>query len=1180
MTVARSGETESQPKISLLVVASALQNGRNPTGALAHVTETAEQKRQRQELGKRLTIALITPLLLLIGVAVVLGAQILRMTNDSHWLDHSDEVIARTNAITKQILDQETGLRGYLVTGDPLFLQHYRLASPIEKIDQLEQFLSDNPSQVARVEDVRNRYYAWLSSEGDVDHHPLAELQSRESMLRGKNAMDNVRDAIGRLTEAELDIRSERAAQAESSRNTTRLLFFGLFGLTALVLTTLSRQMIGSITKSYGDALTTEREARAAIEDRDWIGAGTAKVAEQLLGELTLEELGERALQTLTPYVQAEVAAFYSNDETEWKKRASYGAVTAKESIPQRDSLLARAAKDRKIVQIDDVPKGYLNIASGLGDHDPAAIVIIPAEVDGHVFGIVELGFLTEMKPRVHELLRRVSEGVAISIRTTRDRMRLRELLEESQRQGEELQTQQEELRVANEELEERSTALREAHAQVETRQEELEVTNQRLSEQARQLRIAQEKTLEKAAEVERASQYKSEFLANMSHELRTPLNSSLILSKLLADNKDGNLTEEQVKFANTIYAAGNDLLSLINDVLDLSKVEAGKLDLNAGATPIARLTGALARTFDPIARERGLALKFVVDPQAPEVIETDALRLEQILKNLLSNALKFTDSGEVVLSVSPCSGNRICFAVKDSGIGIPSDHLASIFEAFRQVDATIQRKYGGTGLGLSISRDFAKLLGGDLQVESVLGKGSTFTLTLPIVFVEKAEPVVAPPPQNRRARSVAPPAETPSPPTPSGAHPPQFSDDRTAIDRTRRLLLVVEDDVSFAQILYDLSHERSFQCIVAHEANEGFNLALKHLPDAIVLDVALPDHTGLSVLDRLKRDPRTRHIPVHMVSASDHTETALSMGALGYLIKPVQRETLVAAFQKLEERFTKNVRRLLIVEDDAVQRDSLTHLLKGDDVEIFAVGSVSEALGALAKNTFDCVVTDLTLPDASGFDLLEKMGNGDAYAFPPVIIYTGRSLSTAEEQQLRKYSSSIIVKGARSPERLLDEVTLFLHQVESELPADRRRMLKQARDREVLFDGRNILVVEDDVRNIFALSSILEPKGAKIVIARNGLEALEVLETTPNVDLVLMDVMMPEMDGIQATREIRKQSKWARLPIIALTAKAMRDDQERCLAAGANDYVSKPVDVEMLMSLLRVWMPKSRTGA
>ncbi len=1165
-------------------MAPRLQSARDQIGAGPRVTETSEQKAQRQALGRRLTIALITPLLLLIAVAGVLGAQILRMTDDAHWLDHSDEVLAKTSGLTKQIIDQETGLRGYLVTGDPLFLQPYRLANPLERIDQLEALVSDSRAQVSRVEEVRSRYHAWLTAEGDVDHHSLAELQSPASMLRGKNGMDNVREAIDRLTEAELDVRAARAAQSEASRNLTKNLFLGLFALTALVLTTLSRQMIGAITKSYGDALSTERDARAAIEDRDWIGAGTARLAEQLLGELTLEELGERALQSIAPYVGAEVASFYSNDETQWKRRASYGAVTAKESIAQRDSLIARAAKGREILQIVDVPKGYLKVESGLGDHDPASIVIIPAVVDGHVFGVIELGFLGEVKPRALELLRRVSEGVAISIRTTRDRMRLRELLEESQRQAEELQTQQEELRVANEELEERSTALREAHAQVETRQEELEVTNARLAEQARQLTLAQEKTLEKAAEVERASQYKSEFLANMSHELRTPLNSSLILSKLLADNKDGNLTEEQVKFATTINAAGNDLLALINDVLDLSKVEAGKLDLHAGATPIARLTGALSRTFEPIAKDRGISFSVVVDPQAPEVIETDALRLEQILKNLLSNALKFTESGHVSLTVSPHTENRIRFAVKDSGIGIPREHLESIFEAFRQVDATIQRKYGGTGLGLSISRDFAKLLGGDLQVESELGKGSTFTLTLPIVLVEQPAPapIALPAPQSARARSIPPvPAPASKTVTAPGPRSPTFADDRDALDRSRRLLLVVEDDVSFAQILADLSHERSFQCIVAHEANEGFNLAITHLPDAIVLDVALPDHTGLSVLDRLKRDARTRHIPVHMVSATDHVQTALSMGALGYMIKPVKRETLIQAFQKLEERFTKRIRRLLIVEDDTVQRDSLTHLLKGDDVEIVAVGSVREALDALSKNTFDCVVTDLTLPDASGFDLLQKLGNGDAYAFPPVIVYTGRSLSAAEEQQLRMYSSSIIVKGARSPERLLDEVTLFLHQVESELPADRRRMLKQARDREVLFDGRNILVVEDDVRNIFALSSILEPKGANIVIARNGREALEVLEATPNVDMVLMDVMMPEMDGIQATREIRKQPKWSKLPIIALTAKAMRDDQERCLAAGANDYVSKPVDVEMLMSLLRVWMPKTpRAGA
>ncbi|MEO8876133.1 MAG: ATP-binding protein, partial [Polyangiaceae bacterium] len=784
--------------------------------------ETTEQKKQRAELAQRLTVALVIPLILLVAVAGLLGAQILRMASDSHWVDHSDEVLAKTNEVFKQIIDQETGVRGYLVTGDSLYLQPYRAARPTEGFAEVQKLVGDNPAQLARVDEARKRYLNWLLAEGDIDHRSLPDLRTPESMRLGKSQMDDVRASIHQLMEAELDIRRERSIQSESSRANTEWLFVGLFALTALVLATTSRRQLGSIAKAYGDALVTEREARAVIEDKDWVGSGTALVAEQILGELTLEELGERALKLIAPYTDAAVGNFYSNNGASWKKRASFGSDLGANEVPRDQTLLARAASSREIIRLDDVPEGYLKVKSSLGEHESRSIVIVPLVVDGQVYGVLELGFWKAYEPRAIELLQRVSEGVAISIRTTSDRLRLRELLEESQHQAEELQTQQEELRVANEELEERSTALREAHAQVETRQEELEVTNSRLAEQARQLTVAQERTLEKSAEVERSSRYKSEFLANMSHELRTPLNSSLILSKLLADNKDGNLTEEQVKFASTIYAAGNDLLTLINDVLDLAKVEAGKLELHAGATSIARLTDTLSRTFNPIAGERGIAFVVQLEPGAPEVIETDAQRLEQILKNLLSNALKFTEKGEVRLTVSPTEGNRVRFVVKDTGIGIPPEHRIAIFEAFRQVDATIQRKYGGTGLGLSISRDFALLLGGTLEVESEEGKGSTFTLTLPMVLVPLAED--APVPASTLARSIARPSVTTAserpaphraPPAPRLVMKPSISDDRDVIDRVHRLLLVVEDDVSFAQILVDLSHERQFQCIV-----------------------------------------------------------------------------------------------------------------------------------------------------------------------------------------------------------------------------------------------------------------------------------------------------------------------------------------------------------------------------
>ena len=637
---------------------------------------------------------------------------------------------------------------------------------------------------------------------------------------------------------------------------------------------------------------------------------------------------------------------------------------------------------------------------------------------------------------------------------------------------------------------------------------------NARTAERQQQLEHAQQSLLAKAAEAERVSRYKSEFLANMSHELRTPLNSSLILARLLADNRDGNLTPEQVRFAETIHAAGNDLLALINDILDLSKIEAGKVEVQPQATTLRRLVEPVMRGFEALARQKGLRLAAVYADGVAEAIETDIQRTQQILKNLLSNALKFTDRGEVELRIEGDAA-EVRFAVRDTGIGIPPVQHELIFEAFRQADGTTHRRYGGTGLGLSISRDLAGLLGGSLGVVSQPGQGSTFTLRLP----RAARPRAARPPTDR------PPADRPREDVPRPrSRPPVISDlvppprpqpapPQPAPEPARRQLLIVEDDSRFSRILFDLSRELDFEPVVADTADEAMRLAQLHVPAAVVLDMNLPDHSGLSVLDRLKRDPRTRHIPVHVISVADLSQQALAMGAAGYLLKPVQRDQVISALRSIEQRFTRRVRRILVVEDDEVQRQSLHSLLSGEGIEIVAVGTVAEALAQLRTGTFDCVVTDLTLPDASGDDLLQAMAADEDSPFPPVIVYTGRSLSEEEEQRLRRHSSSIIVKGARSPERLLDEVTLFLHQVESELPPDRQRLLKQARDREKIFEGRRILLAEDDVRNIFALSSILEPKGAKLVVARNGREALAALEKDPKIDLVLMDIMMPEME-------------------------------------------------------------------
>jgi CheY-like chemotaxis protein/signal transduction histidine kinase len=718
----------------------------------------------------------------------------------------------------------------------------------------------------------------------------------------------------------------------------------------------------------------------------------------------------------------------------------------------------------------------------------------------------------------------------------------------------------------------------------LENQQAELEQTNSQLSERTEALdqrnaalRRVQRDLEDRADELQRASRYKSEFLANMSHELRTPLNSTLILAKLLGDNPQGNLSPEQVKFAKAIHASGNDLLVLINDILDISKVEAGKLEVVTEDVALDKLARSLESTFGPMAAEKRLGFKLTMHPDVPASLVTDRHRVEQILKNLLSNALKFTDSGEVALVVSAAPDGGAVFAVSDSGIGIAPEQQQLIFEAFHQADGTTSRRYGGTGLGLSISRDLTRLLGGTLSVQSQPGQGSTFTLQLPAVAPQASQRATAT--ASAKAAPALPPAPhaVPAAPAPPVAVPPlQFSDDRALPRDQVRRVLVIEDEPQFAHILYDLAHELGYRCLVAHGAADGFDLAQQFLPDAILLDMRLPDSTGLDVLQRLKDSPQTRHIPIHVVSAADNAQAAaLHMGAIGYAQKPATRAELMQVFARLEEKLTQKVKTVLLVEDDALQRESVIRLIGDQDIEIIAVGSGEDALDLLRRRVFDCMITDLHLPDMQGGELLKRMAAEEIVSFPPVIVYTGRNLTRDEEAELQRYSRSIIIKGARSPERLLDEVTLFLHKVEAELSSERQGMLKAARGRDRIFEGRTILLVDDDVRNIFALTSALEQRGAAVEIGRNGREALEKLEQVPEIDLVLMDVMMPEMDGLEATRRLRADRRFEKLPVIAITAKAMKDDREQCLAAGASDYLAKPVDLERLFSLLRVWMPK-----
>ena len=1099
----------------------------------------------------------------------------------SSWVDHTHQVIGKMNELTTLEGDMEAAVRGYLLTGDDVFLGPYRVAKPefSAQIDDLVKSTSDNPAQTDRLRKVQVLQQAWQDYAEKVvalKRDPHADIQQAIKSLDGRQIAVGVRSEIVAARSMENALLKDRLDSLQA------VTWFGIGSYLLFIIIVncyiawAGRRDINQLSNDFGSALKAQTDATDVLSEQAWVRDGQAQLAETLIGQQTLAAVGRGVLAFAARYLDPVLAAMYVRDGTGALQRVcTHGFEDADDGArvaAARDGLVGQALRDGRINHVANLKGGYFKVGSGIGETAPAELVIAPTSNDGVTNGVIELGFMRPVTSRDRELLESIASAIGASLDSALYRKRLQDSIEETQQLNEELQVQQEELRTANEELGEQSRVLTESQQHLERQQAELEATNAQLAEQAgvldrknEALNEAQAALQERADELQRASRYKSEFLANMSHELRTPLNSSLILAKLLCENKEGNLSAEQLTFAQTIHGAGNDLLNLINDILDLSKVEAGRLDLQPQFVSVPRLMESLQRVFTPLANEKKLAFEVHVAPDAPASMVTDNLRLEQILKNLLSNGIKFTDAGGVVLSVSSRPGDRVAFAVEDSGIGIPEGQQDVIFEAFRQADGTINRRYGGTGLGLSISRELARLLGGTITVESVAGKGSTFTLTLPAKWTDVPEPVA-----DASALAVA--VATPAP-TPRAAA--AFADDRDApAPEKGRVLLVVEDDETFAGVLYDLAHEMRYRCLVAASAGEALELATTRLPDAILLDIRLPDDSGLSVLQFLKDDPRTRHIPVHIVAGEDFSEIALHMGAIGFAVKPTTRDELREIFQRLEDKGARKVKRVLVVEDDARQRDSVVHLIKEDDIDIAAVATGAEALELLKATVYDCMIIDLKLPDMDGSELLERMTAEDICSFPPVIVYTGRNLTPEEEARLNKYSRSIIIKGARSPERLLDEVTLFLHTVESRLSAERQTMLRSARNREKVFEGRKVLLVDDDVRNIFALASALEQKGLQVEVGRNGFEALSRLAEVPDIDLVLMDLMMPGMDGLEATRRIRANPKFAQLPVIAVTAKAMKDDQEQCRRAGASDYLAKPIDLGRLFSLMRVWMP------
>lgn len=957
-----------------------------------------------------------------------------------------------------------------------------------------------------------------------------------------------------------------------------------------------------------GQALSNMTRTLCQVTDKnasqDWLKTAQNQLNEKMSGEQEIITLAQNIIQFLTTCLQAQLGVFYLVEEADafhpyscLRLIASY-AYTRRKNLASEfqfgEGLVGQVALERQPILVTQVPENYVTIHSALGEAPPRNILVMPFMYENTLKGVIELGTFPEFTELQLEFLKNVTPSIGIAVQSAQSRSQLQELLQQTQLQAEELQSQAEELQSQQQELRQTNEELEERSRQLEQQKEEIREKNLALEK-------SQQAIAAKAKELELANKYKSEFLANMSHELRTPLNSLLILAQLLADNKEGNLTNKQVEYAKTVHSAGSDLLTLINDILDLSKVEAGRIEIHPEEVSLRELVNTIKQKFQHVAEEKGIAFQVTLAPRIPTKMYTDPQRLKQIINNLLSNAFKFTSQGYVQLSIQmaspPPSLNKndsemIAISVTDTGIGIPKDKHQVIFDAFQQADGTTSRRYGGTGLGLTISRQLVRLLGGEILLESKEGKGSTFTFYLPSSWVEQKkigtnivlddstkkddeddhETVeINAEIHNENSETESFSEVSPEIPPSKGKRP--VIDDRDHLKPEDRLILIVEDDRKFSNLLRELANEKNFKCLIAEDGKIGLQMVEQYKPHAIILDVTLPQVDGWTVMEKLKDNPDTRHIPVHFISGADHKVNAKKMGAIDCLLKPISLTEIGEAFRKIEQFITKQVKNLLVFMDDLSRQQEVIDLVDSEGVEFTLTATQQEALQHLHMTSFDCIVIDVGVEQGKGIQFLEVLYKEEKLSHIPIVLYMDHPLSSEEETILQRYEDKLTVKTVNSPERLLAETTLFLHQVEAKLPKEKRKMLQMVHDKSLVLANRKVLVVDDDVRNTFALATILEDKNMEVVVAKNGKEALKLLETHHDIDLILMDIMMPEMDGYEAMQKIRAQPRYRKLPIIALTAKAMKGDKNKCIEAGANDYLAKPVDTDKLVSLMRVWL-------
>ncbi|WP_136807028.1 response regulator [Desulfosediminicola flagellatus] len=959
---------------------------------------------------------------------------------------------------------------------------------------------------------------------------------------------------------------------------------------------------------SLNRMLETLERADNRTQDEDWLKTGLTHLNEKISGEHKLEDLCDNAIRFIAEYTGAKVGTFFvrSGEGNYYELLASY-AFRLRKGLSNRcypgEGLTGQAALEKKVIVFNDIPEDYIWIESSVGSSPPVNLLVIPLIYEGVVQGLIELGTSHPFSRRDLNFAEQVSSVVAVAINGAIANDRLKELLGQTREQSETLRQQQEKLQKANDELQDQTQILKESEARLQVQQEELQTSNeemeeknQLLEEQKKENEITNRNLIEKQMEIEEnarqlqiATKYKSEFLSNMSHELRTPLNSILLLAKMLSENDEKNLTEDQIESAASIHRGGQTLLHLINDILDLSKIEAGKVELSLSQTSPETITTNFQMEFNHLAKSKGLTFITEVGEGAPNTFITDVHRLDQILRNLLGNAFKFTEHGTVTLRIARPDADisisredldineAIAITVSDTGLGIPKEKRDVIFEAFRQVDGSITRRHGGTGLGLSISRELANLIGGEIFVKSTPQQGTVFTLCIPTTLespdhsesLPASEPHT---PEGEVIRQPTVPAISDNAKVDNDMPIPTRKDKDTQIPDGRRML-IIEDDREFASILSGFFEKNGYETIIASNGELGMKYAIEQMPTAIILDIGLPGIDGWTVLNELKNNLDTRHIPVHIMSGHDESSEGLKKGAVGYLTKPVDTDGLKSALGKIEQVLDASVKELLVVEDDDDLRSSILKVMNTKDVHATTAETGKDAIRLLKENRFDCMILDLGLPDISGFTLLDNIENDTTISKLPIIIYTGRDLTRDETERLDKYSNSIVLKSAFSMERLLDETSLFMHRVEQDMPESHRKIIQEIRDKDSGLKDKQVLLVDDDMRNAFALSKFLKSKGLSVTIADNGKKALELLETEVLPNIVLMDVMMPVMDGYEAMKEIRKRGEWRDLPIIALTAKAMDTDREECIRCGANDYLSKPIDTKKLLSMLRIWM-------